>query len=83
MCAGEMPPKAQNEVSLHTCRRKGRDMRREYQIYAVERGSAAQMSVKKVRHAQGECLSERVTWFACALVKEKVEMCADEMPPRA
>ena len=27
--------------------------------------------------------SERVTWFACALVKEKVEMCAVEMPPRA
>ena len=41
------------------------------------------MSVEKVRHAQRECLSERVTWFACALVKEKVEMCADEMPPVA
>ena len=64
-------------------RGKGRDMRREYWIYAVERGSAAQMSVEKVRHAQRECLSERVTWFACALVKEKVEMCADEMPLRA
>ena len=34
------------------------------------------MSVEKVRHVQRECLSERVTWFACALVKEKVEMCA-------
>ena len=53
-----------------------RDVRREYWIYAVERGSAAQMSVEKVRHAQRECLSERVTWFACALVKEKV---ADKM----
>ena len=41
------------------------------------------MSVKKVRHAQRECLSERVTWFACADVGGKVEMCADEMPPRA
>ena len=41
------------------------------------------MSVEKVRHAQEECLSERETWFACALVKEKVEMCAGEMPPRA
>ena len=41
------------------------------------------MSVEKVRHAQRECPSERVTWFACALVKEKVEMCADEMPPIA
>ena len=37
------------------------------------------MSVEKVRHAQRECLSERVIWFACALVKEKVEMCAGIM----
>ena len=35
------------------------------------------------RCARRECLPERVTWFACALVKEKVEMCADEMPPKA
>ena len=41
------------------------------------------MPVEKVRHAQRGCLSGRVTWFACALVKEKAEMCADEMPPRA
>ena len=35
------------------------------------------------RCARRECPTERVTWFACALVKEKVEMCADEMPPKA
>ena len=41
------------------------------------------MPVEKVRHAQRGCLSGRVTWFACALVKEKAEMCADEMPLKA
>ena len=53
-----------------------RDVRRGNDTQGVKLGSAAQMSVEKVRHAQRECLSERVTWFACALVKEKV---ADEM----
>ena len=41
------------------------------------------MSVENVRHAQRECLPERGIWFARALVKEKVEMRADEMPLRA
>lgn len=41
------------------------------------------MSVKKVRHAQRECLSERVTWFACADVGGKGEMCAEKMPYKA
>ena len=44
MCAGKMPSKAQDEVSPRTCRWKGRDMRREYLIYDMERGSAAHMS---------------------------------------
>ena len=41
------------------------------------------MPVEKVRHAQRECLSRRVTWFACAHVEEKVEMCAREILSKA
>ena len=41
------------------------------------------MSVENVRHAQRECLPERRIRVAYAHVKEKVEMCADEMPLRA
>ena len=40
-----MPHKAYNEVPLRTCHWKGRDVCREYRIYAVERGSSAHMSV--------------------------------------
>ena len=64
-------------IPTHCCGKTSRiekDAKR--QNCPCHRHCPAQMSVEKVRHAQRECLSERVTWFACALVKEKVEMCA-------
>ena len=41
------------------------------------------MSGKLPRSARGGCHTKRISMVADAHVKEKVEMCADKMPPGA
>ena len=56
------------------------DVRREYQIYAAEWGSAAQMSVEKSRCALTKCLPGRGIRVACAhVVRRNAEVRRSEL----
>ena len=54
-------------------------MCREYQIYAAEWGSAAQMSVEKPRCALTKCFPERGIRVACAHVRRNAEVRRPEL----